>query len=133
MNIPIKDIKIGDRIRHNLGELDTLTRSIEKMGLIHPVIISEKYELLSGHRRLEACKLLGMETIEAKIVSIGDDELTKIDWEYHENIGRKDLEAEETKHYIARREEFMMPKFISIWSKITAFFKRIFFFWRKNT
>jgi len=132
MIIPIKDIKISSRIRQDLGNLDTLAQSINKMGLIHPVIISERYELLSGHRRLEACKSLGMETIEAKIVTIGDDDLTKIDWEYHENIGRKDLDVSETKRYVAQREHFMMPKYKSIRATIWAFLKRILFFWKKE-
>jgi len=132
MIIPIKDIKISSRIRQDLGELDTLAQSIQKMGLIHPVIISERYELLSGHRRLEACKSLGMETIEAKIVTIGDDDLTKIDWEYHENIGRKDLDVSETKRYVTQRERFMMPTYKSVWVKMCAFLKRILFFWKKE-
>lgn len=132
MIIPIKDIKISSRIRQDLGDLDTLAQSIKKMGLIHPVIISERYELLSGHRRLEACKSLGLETIEAKIVAIGDDDLTRIDWEYHENIGRKDLDVSETKRYAARREHYMMPKYKSIWSSILTFLKRLVFFWKKE-
>ncbi len=131
MTIPIKDIKINDRIRQDIGDIDTLAQSIEKMGLIHPVIISEKYELLSGYRRLQACKKLGWETIQVKIVAIGDDDLKKIDWEYHENIGRKDLNVDETKRYVAKREHFIAPKFKSIWRKLFAFFKRILFFRRK--
>ena len=132
MNISINDIKISNRIRQNLGELDILAESIEKMGLIHPVIISEKYELLSGHRRLEACKTLGRETIEVKIVTIGDSDLTKIDWEYHENIGRKDLEAAETERYVSRREVIITPLYKTVWIKIKAFLKKIFFFWKKE-
>jgi ParB family transcriptional regulator, chromosome partitioning protein len=132
MNIAINEIKISNRIRHDLGNLDMLAQSIKKMGLIHPIILSEDYELLSGHRRLEACKALGRETIEVKIVAIGEDKLTKIDWEYHENIGRKDLEADETEGYLARREEIMTPNYKSLWTKLLAFFKRIIFFWRKK-
>ncbi len=132
MIIPIDDVKINNRIRQDLGDIDTLAQSIEKMGLIHPVIISEKYELLSGYRRLQACKKLGWDTIQVKIVTIGDDDLKKIDWEYHENIGRKDLSVDETKRYVAKRESFMAPKYKSVWSKLVAFFRRILFFWRKK-
>jgi ParB family chromosome partitioning protein len=57
--------------------LKELMDSIEKTGLIHPVIVREKnnkYEMISGHRRLKAYELLGIDEIEADIKELTDDE-----------------------------------------------------------
>lgn len=51
--------------------------SIEKNGLIHPVIVREKnnkYEIISGHKRLKAYEQLGIDEIEADIKELTDDE-----------------------------------------------------------
>ena len=58
---------IGRLVTRNISDIETLAESIDHIGLIQPVVISENYELLSGYRRLHACKTLGWETIEVKI------------------------------------------------------------------
>ncbi|RPI02228.1 MAG: chromosome partitioning protein ParB, partial [Calditrichaeota bacterium] len=108
MFVNINDIIITDRIRQDNGDLTKLVNSIELIGLINPIVISEKYELLSGYRRLQACKSLGWEKIDAKMVSVGS-RLQKIDWEYHENIGRKDLSLDEEEAYLAIRQALLHP------------------------
>lgn len=54
-----------------------LTESIRKNGLISPLIVrkkSDRYELISGHRRKHACELLGHREIVCSIVNVTDDE-----------------------------------------------------------
>ena len=46
----IHDIIIKHRIRKDLGDLSSLKQSIEKYGLLHPIIINKKNELISGER-----------------------------------------------------------------------------------
>ncbi len=48
MKLNIADIKIGDRIRQKPGDLSQLMRSIQEIGLITPIIVNEKNELMSG-------------------------------------------------------------------------------------
>jgi ParB family transcriptional regulator, chromosome partitioning protein len=55
----IKDIKIGDRFRKDLGDIKTLASSIQEIGLLQPKVVNQDNELIAGQRRLEACKLLG--------------------------------------------------------------------------
>jgi ParB-like partition proteins len=53
--------------------------SIKNTGLINPVIVrptKDKYEMISGHRRLKAYELLGIDEIEANIKELSDDEAT---------------------------------------------------------
>ena len=61
-------------------EMKTLENSIQNNGLIEAVIIRPKkdgrFEMISGHRRLMACKNLGLETIPCRIRDLTDDEAT---------------------------------------------------------
>jgi ParB family chromosome partitioning protein len=132
MKVAIEDIRIKERLRTDEGDLETLAQSIETMGLIQPIVISEEYELLSGYRRLHACKMLGWETIEVKLVTVGDDELKRLDWEYHENIGRKDLTPDEQQAYSSKREAMLHPTPTSFWSKVKAFFVKIFSIFKRK-
>jgi ParB family chromosome partitioning protein len=65
----ISDIKIGDRHRKDMGDIPALAASIREIGLINPITIDENGHLLAGARRLAACKQLGLETIEVRIMS----------------------------------------------------------------
>lgn len=59
--------------------LKELMESINTTGLINPVIVrpkNDKYEMISGHRRLKAYELLGREEIDANIKELTDDEAT---------------------------------------------------------
>ena len=59
-------------------ELKALEDSINKNGLVEAVILRKKddgrYEMISGHRRLLACKKLGLEKIPSRIKNLTDDE-----------------------------------------------------------
>jgi len=75
--VPIKNIsdppKTGLNVRQTDRDVDVedLAKSIEEHGLLQPITLRGKfgeppYELIAGHRRLAAHKLLKMETIEAR-------------------------------------------------------------------
>lgn len=83
----IADIKIGDRFRKSIGSLSSLVASIKEVGLLHPIVVSEKGELIAGVRRIEAAKLLGWTEIPATVVNLSD--LRK--GEVQENLVRKDF------------------------------------------
>lgn len=59
-------------------EMRTLENSIQSNGLMEAVILRPKqdgrFEMISGHRRLMACKNLGLETISSRIRDLTDDE-----------------------------------------------------------
>ncbi len=66
-------------VRHDL-EFSELVDSISESGIITPITVRPKvgvgYEVISGHRRWEACKELGIESIPARVEYIDDDEAT---------------------------------------------------------
>lgn len=62
-------------VRDDMGtqeEMLDLGKSIKDFGQIEPIIVvenGERFDLVVGHRRLHASKLVGMITIEAKIIT----------------------------------------------------------------
>ena len=90
MKIDIEKIKIGDRQRKGVSDVEKLAISIQKYGLIHPVVIDRDFGLIAGFRRVEAHRLLKLTEIE---VNFRDQlsELEKKEIELEENIQRQDL------------------------------------------
>ena len=72
--MPIADIKIGDRIRQDYGNLEHFARRIDDLGfLICPIAVTSDYKLLDGARRLEATKLLGWKELPVVIIHLEND------------------------------------------------------------
>jgi ParB/RepB/Spo0J family partition protein len=92
--LKISDIKIGDRFRKEIGNLEELAASIADKGVLQPVTVDDKLNLLAGERRLQACKLLGKETIPV-IIRPFRSELDSREIELMENVHRKDMEWQE--------------------------------------
>jgi ParB family transcriptional regulator, chromosome partitioning protein len=64
----ISEIVVAQQYRHDLGDIPALADSIQRFGLLRPVLITQDGRLIAGRRRLEACKLLRWETIPVQIV-----------------------------------------------------------------
>jgi ParB-like chromosome segregation protein Spo0J len=89
--VKIATIRIGERHRKDLGDLQPLADSIAAEGLLQPIGITATAELVFGERRLKACELLGWTEISTRIVNV-----TSIAaGEYAENEMRKDFTASE--------------------------------------
>src|SRR5215213_758702 len=105
-HIPIQNIAIGHRpLRNPHICLEDLLISIKEKGLINPPLVrlqKDHYELIAGHRRLEACKLLGWQNITCHIVDIDDKDAYEIS--LIENIQQKTMspieEARAFKEYV---------------------------------
>ncbi len=82
---------IGTRHRTELGNIDALMRSIQRVGLLQPVTITPDGLLVCGRRRLEAVSRLGWRTLKVWVRSGISDELSRLLAERDENEQRKDL------------------------------------------
>jgi ParB family chromosome partitioning protein len=71
--LPLDRIIIGRRHRRDLGDIAGLAASIRDIGLLNPITVDENGRLLAGARRLAACKLLGLEKVEVRIVRCADE------------------------------------------------------------
>jgi ParB family chromosome partitioning protein len=74
-------------------ELAELSQSIKEVGLIHPPLVrplgNDKYELISGERRYQACCLAGLSSIPVVITQCGNLQSARM--ALIENIQRVDL------------------------------------------
>ena len=122
--IPINEItlsKFQARKKFNQEKLIELSESIEKNGLLQPIIIrkgKKNFELVAGERRLKACKLIGLKEISV-IISNFDDKKA-FETGLIENLQREDLTCiEEAEGYNRLMNEFnyTQEKLASIVSK----------------
>lgn len=87
----IGSIIVGDRHRRDLGDIESLARSIEEVGLLHPIVIHSDGRLIAGERRLEAFKYLGRSEIPVTVAPLS--EIAR--GEAAENFERKDFTPSE--------------------------------------
>lgn len=82
------------RTNFNEESLQELSTSIKELGVIQPITVRKldynKYQLISGERRLRASKLAGLETVPAYIRIANDNE--SLVMALVENIQRHDLD-----------------------------------------
>ena len=61
-------------------DMQNLVESIAQNGLLAPIIVRKmyhkRYEIISGHRRLRAFQILGLEKIPAEVLNISKEEAT---------------------------------------------------------
>lgn len=98
----ISPAQVQTRIYASLSHqesIDELSRSIKKHGLLQPIIvrpINRGFEIVAGHRRFQACKLLRWKTIPAMVKDVSDKDAFEI--QLVENIQRKTLDPIEEAH-----------------------------------
>src|SRR5215217_3446540 len=62
---PVTDLRPYTRNArtHSAKQIKQIARSIERFGFTNPVLISDENEIVAGHGRVEAAKLLGLTTV----------------------------------------------------------------------
>lgn len=101
------------RENFDISRLEELVASIKTHGIIEPLVVTEgkkdKYELIVGHRRLEAAKILGLEKVPIIIREAKEQE--KLELALVENLQRKDLNAlERARAYQKLQKEFNLSQ-----------------------
>ena len=104
MLIKISDIKIKPGRREAKPKsVEEMTRSIQALGLLNPIIVTEDHTLVAGLHRLEAAKKLGWTEIECTVSTMDglQAELAEID----ENFVRTNLSHRELGDLLLHRKE----------------------------
>lgn len=74
-------------------ELAELSKSIEKEGLLQPILVRKMdggtYQIIAGERRWQACKLAGLKQVPVRVKDVEDDKALEL--ALIENIQRSDL------------------------------------------
>lgn len=100
MKIEIKEIKDTQAKREH-GNVRELADSIQKEGLLQPLVINQDNQLICGRRRFDALKLLGIKEVAVHKIKTADD-IDKLSKAIAENIIRKNLTWQEE---ISAKEE----------------------------
>lgn len=93
--IRVDSIKVSDRVRRDMGDLAALATSIHEVGLLHPIVVTPRFQLLAGGRRLEAIKLLGWEVVGVRVIEDSRGLAEQLAIEAEENTCRKDFTPSE--------------------------------------
>jgi ParB family chromosome partitioning protein len=126
MLVTTESIIVRKRLRKELGDISGLMESLKIHGQLTPIIISRKYELIAGFRRLQAAKRLGWKSIEAVMIDRSTEQ-QKLEVEMEENIQRLDLSAEEIAEGMARLRKLRHPGLLArIWAFILHILRSMF-------
>lgn len=104
MLIEITKVKVSERIRKDFGNIQELADDIKENGLINPPVVTPDFELIAGERRLRACKHLGYDQIEVRVMTV-KDALHQLKLEISENENRKDFSFTEKMEWAERLKE----------------------------
>lgn len=99
MQIPVDEIRPNPRQPRaalDPEELEDLAASIRDHGVLQPLLVTrptdrEGFELIAGHRRLEAARMAGLHTVPAILRLTSDEE--QLELALIENLQRTDLNA----------------------------------------
>jgi ParB family chromosome partitioning protein len=126
MKVLIKEIIVKNRVRKDLGDIQSLAESLKNYGQISPVVINRKNVLIAGGRRLEAAKLLDWQEIDAVIFDISD-KLEQLELEVEENKHRKNFNHKEAANAAKKIHKLKNPNFLRrLFIKILGFFRKLF-------
>lgn len=131
MQVVIGNVKVPERIRKDVGNLEPLMESLNRCGQLNPITISRELELIAGYRRLTAAERLGWKMIDATIVD-GLSEEHRLEMELEENIYRKDFSPEELLEGVKRLDALRHPK---LGTRVKKAFKTIIgklAFWKRQ-
>lgn len=94
--VPIDSVSPNpDQPRTNFKKdaLEELAASIQKDGLLQPILVrpigGQKYQIIAGERRWQACKMVGLKTVPVRIKDADDDQALEL--ALVENVQRSDL------------------------------------------
>lgn len=95
------DSQFQDRQTYPEDTIRALAQTIAEVGLLHPITVrevEEKYEIITGHRRSRAIKLLGWKDVTVELVTMSDDQVQEV--QLIENLQREGV------HPIEESESF---------------------------
>lgn len=79
--------------KHPKEQVEAIANCIKKYGFLQPLVLDKNMEIVIGHGRFEAARLLGMETVpcvmaddldeeQIKALRIADNKLNESDWDF---------------------------------------------------
>ena len=79
MKLPIDQIQshpLNPSI-YNLSNIEDLVVSIGEVGLLTPLVVNQQFQLISGHRRIEALRILDWSEIDVEVIETSSEDEEK--------------------------------------------------------
>jgi hypothetical protein len=108
--LPLAEIVVKGRARKDMGDIDALMASIKELGLLNPVAVNSRKELVAGGRRLAAVRKLGWTRVPVQYVASADDAAVALKAEREENVCREPLKPTELVELGQRIKALESPK-----------------------
>ncbi len=100
----VGQIAVRDRARSDIGDLESLMASMDRLGQLQPIAVEADGVLLFGERRLRAAQALGWDEIAVTVIrDLGD--LERLLVERDENTERAEMSALDKSRLFTRIEE----------------------------
>jgi len=110
IEIPLDQIVLTKRARKDAGDVTELCDSIEEVGLLQPIVITESNQLVAGLRRMAAFRHLARKTIPAVVATNLIDARDLLIAERDENECRRPFSTLEAVAMGRALEELEKPK-----------------------
>lgn len=102
-------------------DIDQLMRDMKEVGLIEPIVVrknGERFEVIAGHRRTTAARLLNWIDIEAKVVEANDEQAFQM--RAIENLSRHDVNPVDEARFVGeiiRRQKKTLEEVAKIFNR----------------
>ncbi len=110
MKVKLSEILIPPPYRFDPGNMEELKQTLQRYGMIHPVVVKQiseetipRFELIAGYRRLKAAESLGWTEIPVTVLQ-PKDSLDQFDLAMEENMKRKEFNPLEISELLIRRK-----------------------------
>ena len=117
MQVKISEIQVPQSYRFDAGNMEELKTTIQRYGMIHPIVVKDlgentnpRYELIAGYRRFKAIESLGWTEIPITLLQ-PKDTLEQFDISMEENMKRKDLNPLEISDLLIQRKHLWEQKY----------------------
>lgn len=93
MKIPISYLNphtLNSQIYTNQNTED-LEASIQENGLLEPIVITKDNTIISGHRRWEACKKIGLKNVDVRVEVFQDELIALVELNRYRNKKASEL------------------------------------------
>ena len=92
--VPIEKIKVRERARKDLGDIEALAEDVAERGILQPLVVDQYFRLLAGERRLTAAKMAGLTEVPV-VIKTTTGHIDSLEIELIENTLRKDFTWQE--------------------------------------
>jgi len=103
VEVDIDEVTIRESIREDIGDINMLTASVSKVGLLNPILIDRDNIMITGARRMAACRAAGIRQIPAIRLDTDYNSMAALDIQVDLNLCRQPLTGKEVEKLIGKK------------------------------